>query len=537
MIDFAQLATAAAVGTGTRPVRRDELPPEIAAVVTPPPHPVPPSGKEQPSPRADGPDQPRTADPATVLLDAAAAYAVVRSAAVAPGPDLPAVHLPTSSRPEAPAVVVALLRRIRAGAQLRDELQHELLDQLASRGLGLPPDLLVELLGEVARPGTARDVGALLDDRGWALVGLDPVWSRALARSGAVAHLADPRTWDEGTAAQRAEYLAGLRATDPDAGRALLEAPGFAKEPAETRELLVGALATGLGPADQDFLDTVLGDRAKGVRKVAAELLAGLRASSTVARAEALARQHVERRQRLLRPALTVVSAVPVTAQTRRDQYREKDAAGTPAERLHLFDVIARVPTDRWPALVGATAIELATGPAEYNGSPIDLRPAFVEAALRWRDAELATAVARSDASLLGALLPVLSPTTRDRLLVDAFTAGLANGLMETVVERPLPPELALAVLGALKRLLRGASLYRVAAMVGPLAMHADPLAVPALVDGLRDLERRLPDDAAPAIRRSVQTAAAAAQLRQAVSEALAPYPVLTPDTHKEGRP
>ena len=226
-----------------------------------------------------------------------------------------------------------------------------------------------------------------------------------------------------------------------------------------------------------------------------------------------------------------------MTAQTRRDQYREKDPDATPAERLHLFDVIARVPTDRWPALVGATAIELATGPAEYNGSPIDLRPAFAEAAVRWRDAELATAVARGNWDRLGAVLPVLDPVTRDALLADAFRAGHASTLLEHVVERPLSPPLAVAVLGALGTMLRGQSLHRVAVMVDPLAVHADPLAVPALVDGLRDLERRLPEEAAPAIRRSLQNAAAALQLRQAVAEALLPYPVLTPNAHQEGRP
>lgn len=510
MIDFAQLATSAALGTGTRPLQADQLPPAIAAAI------------------GD--------DPSSLLLDAAAAYALVRGSAVRSGPDVPAARLPASTRPEAPAVVVSLLRRIRAGTQLRDELQHEVLEQLASRGLGLPGDLLLELLSEVTRPQTARDVAGLLDERGWALVGLDPVWSKALARSGAIEHPADPRTWEEGTPAQRAEYLAVVRAADPDAGRALLEELDLAKEPAEARELLLGALATGLGPGDLDFLDTALEDRAKGVRKVAAELLSGLRGSSVVARAEALAGQHVERRSRLLRSTVTVVSAVPVTTQTRRDQYREKAPDGTPAERLHLFDVIARVPTDRWPDLVGATAVELASGPAEYNGSPIDLRPALAEAALRWRDATLATAVARNDPSLLGPLLPVLDPATREDLLVDAFRAGQATDLLERVVERPLSPRLAVAALDALKGMLRGQALYRVATMVGPIAVNADPLAVPALVDALRDLERRLPEDAAPAIRRSLQTAAAALQLRQAVAEALLAYPVITPNAHQEGR-
>ena len=89
--------------------------------------------------------------------------------------------------------------------------------------------------------------------------------------------------------------------------------------------------------------------------------------------------------------------------------------------------------------------------------------------------------------------------------------------------------------------------LHRLVELVGPLAFNSDPLAAPALVERLRDLERRLPDEAGPAVRRSIAAAAAVLQLRQAVAEALLPYPVLTPgsgrapgrsggETHQEGQ-
>lgn len=546
MIDFAGLATAAAVGTGTRPLRAADLPEPIAAAIGVGAEPlVEPVESTPPVPAEPAP---ATADPAGLLLDAAAAWSSVRRARIAAGPDLPPLRLPAPTRPEAPGTVVSLLHRIRSTGAHREALQHEVLTALAVRGLTLPPELLLQLLGEVSRAEVARDVAALLDERGWALVGLDPVWSKALTKAGAASDVTDPRVWDEGSAAQRAQHLAAIRAADADAGRALLETPEFAREPAETRELLVRELAVGLSAADEAFLEARLDDRAKSVRGAAADLLSRLRGSAYVARAEAIAAAHMQRRQRMLRQPLTVVTPVPVTAATRRDQYREKDPDKTPAERLHLVDAIAIVPTDRWPTLVGATAAELATGLAEYHGNPIDLRPALARAALRWRDAELAEVLVAQDRTLLAGLLPVLRPPRRDQLLAEALGAGRGVALLDAVVHRPLAPALSVAAADALDQLARGrGNLHRLGELVGPLALNSDPLAAPALVERLRSLERRLPDEAGPAVRRNITAAAAVLQLRQAVAEALLPYPVLAQgsgrapgrsggETHQEGQ-
>ncbi|MCC6494848.1 MAG: hypothetical protein IT193_01170 [Propionibacteriaceae bacterium] len=521
MIDFATLATTAAVGTGTRPLLAADLPGPIAGAI---------------APEVRAGDQP---DPADLLLQAAAGYSILRAARVPDGPDLPPLQLPPPSRPAAPDEVVALLHRLRSSATLRDSLQQETLAAVGARGLTLPADLLLSLFSELARPGVpagaVRAVAGLLDQRGWALVGLDPVWAEALRRAGTAADPLESRTWEVGGAAQRAEHLASVRRVDPAAGLALLE-PVIATEPPEVRELFVWQLREGLGAADETFLEARLDDRAKAVRTAAAALLALLPGSGYVARAEALARQSVHRRQRLLRPTVTVVDGIEATAATRRDLYREKDRDLTRPERLHLADALAIVPPGRWPALVGATAIELATGPAEYHDTPIDLRPAFAAAALRWRDAELAEALAAGDPNLLSPLLPVLHPAARDRLVAAALGGGSGADLLTRIVQVPMSPRVAVAALEAIRVLARSRPRHHlVIGLLGPLAVHADPLVAPALVDGLRAFERALDKEAGPALRRAIADASAALQLRQAITEALLPYPVLTPTVPQEG--
>jgi len=521
VIDFTTLATTAAVGTGTRPVRAAELPGPIAGTLGP---------GGLPGEESDGAD---------VLLQAAAGYAILRRARVPDGPDLPALQLPPPSRPVAPDEVVSLLHRLRSSATLRDSLQHEALAALGARGLTLPAEQLLSLFFEVARPGVpagaVRAVAGLLDERGWALVDLDPVWAKALRGARTDAGPLNSRTWEEGVAAQRAEHLAAVRRVDPAAGLALLETV-FTSEPPEVRELFVWQLREGLGAADEAFLEARLDDRARAVREAAAGLLALLPGSAFVARAEKLARQCVHRRQRLLRSTVTVVEGIEETAATRRDLYRARNAENATPGRLHLADVLALVPPARWPALIGATAIELATGPAEYQGAPIDLRPALAVAALRWRDAELAEALAASDPALLSPLLSILAPAARDRLVVDTLRGPSGPELLARLVQLPMSPRVAVAALDAIRVQARSRARHHVViGLLAPFAVHADPLAAPALVDGLRAFESSLDKDSGPALRRAIADASAALQLRQGIAEALQAYPVLTPSAHQEG--
>ncbi|MGJ4950954.1 DUF5691 domain-containing protein [Bradyrhizobium sp. HKCCYLS20291] len=79
--------------------------------------------------------------------------------------------------------------------------------------------------------------------------------------------------WTTFPKAQRRAFVAGLRRDDPAAGRALIESV-WKSEPAPVRAALLDALAVGLGPDDQAFLESLGADRADSVKQIAAQLLA-----------------------------------------------------------------------------------------------------------------------------------------------------------------------------------------------------------------------------------------------------------------------
>lgn len=85
----------------------------------------------------------------------------------------------------------------------------------------------------------------------------------------------DRTNWTLATPARKASFIAGLRASDPDSARELVEQQ-LPLEKAEVRLRLVDALATGLADADRPFFESLLADRAPTVKQAATRLLARL---------------------------------------------------------------------------------------------------------------------------------------------------------------------------------------------------------------------------------------------------------------------
>ncbi|MBB5762554.1 hypothetical protein HNR01_002180 [Methylorubrum rhodesianum] len=133
-----------------------------------------------------------------------------------------------------------------------------------------------------------------------AVVGAELDWL-ARACGEAPAETREAADWTEGTVTERRAAFAAFRARDPEGARAALE-PVFRKEKADIREALVHALATGLSPADEPFLEACLDDRAGGVRLAAQRLLPGLPGSRYAGRMAARARAAltIESKRRLL---------------------------------------------------------------------------------------------------------------------------------------------------------------------------------------------------------------------------------------------
>src|SRR5206468_2808474 len=111
--------------------------------------------------------------------------------------------------------------------------------------------------------------------RGLWLARQNPEWGYAVGES------MDEGRWETGRLDERMEVLREVRGKDPGRGRELL-AGTWEKESPDDRPKLLPALTIGMSAGDEPFLDTVLDDGRKEVRKAAANLLSLLPESRLV---------------------------------------------------------------------------------------------------------------------------------------------------------------------------------------------------------------------------------------------------------------
>ncbi|RTL01572.1 MAG: hypothetical protein EKK65_06470 [Lysobacterales bacterium] len=377
--------------------------------------------ERQPLPADDGDDAlarlcaTLPADGPQALLDRLAAHALARRAGRRV-PPVPAAVEPAAdeTRMPCPPAAAALLGQLLAG---EDELLPEWLRLAAEAGVYAPPETLPLLLDRAARDSHLRDaVAAISGRRGLWLAAQNPAW-RWLTRSApAAVEPADERLWQDGSPEQRLAWLRACRRIDPDAARARLVAD-WKTEKAEHRRRLLEALSENLGPADEDFLEAVLDERAASVRAVAASLLLQLPGSALLAR-------HGARLAALAR-------FTPATAPGMLDRLLKREAGpGTleldlPPEplppdwlrdgidprapkgigpRVHaLVQLIAALPPQSW---AHAHGLDADAACALWLGLEAPLPAAWAQALLAHADAGWAAAALRCPAGLA---LPMLA--------------------------------------------------------------------------------------------------------------------------------
>ena len=458
---FADLVAVAAVGTAQRP-----LPPL-------PEHLVPPGPADQSA--------------ATRLLDAAAAFAVVRRAR------LPVEHGLTgaatapddSGDPPPPRFVAALARALHlspvesppGGAAQADALLAESLTWVGQAGWRLPHRLVVPLLQRCSgSPSLTAAAESVLGPRGRWLAELNPAWA-AIAAEGSPPRFArsDETAWTHGTSVERRAFLTELRRTDPDRARELLAATWSQEEPSE-RIVLLGVLTARTTPGDEDFLTAATHDRSPRVAEAARWGLLSIEGSALLERLRLRARR-----------AVTVWGSGPgasvwLTAPD-DDGSAVADGLGaatfsaTPGEN-RLNALVAAIPPREWPGLAGVTASQLvAAGSAQSFG----LSGGLTAAAVRWRDAELAAALVRAG-DRTPALLALLDPEALVRLLDDP-AAALPPTVVRQVVDgwpRPWPPALARSLGGWIQRQVsaREPGWATIQGGIWDLAASAAPIAV-----------------------------------------------------------
>ncbi|MEU0236558.1 DUF5691 domain-containing protein [Nocardiopsis sp. NPDC006198] len=338
----------------------------------------------------DTPDLPSTpaAEGAETLLDRAALAAVRRAAGYTPAEATPVAPDAPDERPEVGQAATRRLEGILAG---RLPLLPEWLELAAAGGRRAAHSSVPALLDQGARDSRLRPaLAAAVGGRGHWLARFNPGWEYMLGES-LPGDRFDRHEWEQGSPARRRRALAALRTTDPDAARELLRGVWSDLAKAELRRRLLEALATGLGPADEEFLEHALDDRGANVRGLALSLLTRLPDSAHAHRLRGHVREYASAGDN---GGLRVE-----TVHTRRDDIHRDLALAAPQQQPEgknerserLWALVTHAPLDVWPDLLG-------TGPsgildAATDSGDAELRDAFVNAVVVQEDTAWARAV------------------------------------------------------------------------------------------------------------------------------------------------
>ncbi|MFD6949011.1 MULTISPECIES: DUF5691 domain-containing protein [unclassified Nocardiopsis] len=346
-------------------------------------------------PVPDTPDLPDLpgAEGAGALLDRAALAAVRRVAGYVPATGT--APLAPDTEDERPEVGRAATDRLERVLTERIELLPEWLELVAARGRRAAHSSVPALLDQGVRDSRLRPaLATAIGTRGHWMARFNPSWSYMLAESAPGDRFGE-RDWERGTPGERRRALAALRAADPGRARALLAAawPGLAK--AELRRRLLETLATGLGPADEEFLEGALDDRSANVRGCALSLLTRLTGGAHAERLRGCVRRSASLdADGILRmdPAGTDDPAVRRDLALAASDGRS-ESANQRQERM--WALVTHTPLDAWPGLLGTDPAGVLTaarkGPGGY-GRNNRLFGALVNAVVVQQDAEWAEA-------------------------------------------------------------------------------------------------------------------------------------------------
>ncbi|MFC0624660.1 DUF5691 domain-containing protein [Kribbella deserti] len=261
MTGWDKLVSAALLGTDRRPPSADDLPEAVRRDLD-------------------------ASDPVRLVLDAAALETTYRRAGRSPLKGLEPIEPPQGE--DAPLIRPAAIGRLAMmlGGEQATVL-GEWLRLVLDRGWAVPPEFL-PALADFARGRTEYRalVAAAAGRRGPWLAELNPDW-RFLALHNASDSEQD---WTHGTPNQRRAWLIRTREQDPAAAREAL-AEVWPSEPAVVRAEFLALLTNNLSPADEDFCERALDDRAAEVRRTAAGLLARIPGSRYSARMAARVRE------------------------------------------------------------------------------------------------------------------------------------------------------------------------------------------------------------------------------------------------------
>lgn len=413
------------------------------------------------------------------LLGAATALTFYRLTGALPAeaPQGGTLALPEQQdRPECSPQAAQHLHAILTSDQRR-ELLHEWLEAAARAGVRVPSADLPEVLDLGRGQANLRPlIRAVIGLRGGWLAAQNPEWDYArsavlvgLGTQDGVVPPADLQAqWDTGSRMARQVLLETLRATDPDAARALIEST-WATERADERTAFVERLLPGLSMADEPFLEAALDDRSKEVRRVAAGLLARLPDSRLVARM-------TERLRPLLRwipgesakllglkPARPNQLDISLPDECNKAMVRDGIEPKVPTQRNKLgerawwlMQMLSIVPPSTWSSAWEVSPAQILSAVVSHDWKET-LVSGWLSATLthndaKWAEALLRVATDRAD------LIDALPPARQEALLIDKLGGAVVPLHQHPVLallrryNRPWSLELARAFLRALYR-------------------------------------------------------------------------------------
>lgn len=343
----------------------------------------------------DTPDLPATpgAEGAAALLDRAALATVRRAAGHTPVTGIATVT--PDSTDGCPEVDRAATERLESILQGRLELLPEWLGLVAASGRRVAHSSIPALLDQGARDSQLRPVlSTAVGTRGHWLSRFKPSWAYIQGEAVPGGRFSEP-DWEHGTPGERRRSLAALRSTDPDRARGLLAAAWPDLRKAELRRRLLETLGTGLGPADEAFLEQALDDKGANVRGLALSLLTRLPGS---AHAERL-RGHVRASSSLGGGGALLTDPLRThRADVRRDlalaeATEDTGHPGGGSERSErLWALITHTPLDVWPGLLGTDPAGVLTAAEKETSPQPRMLDAFVNAIVVQADTEWARA-------------------------------------------------------------------------------------------------------------------------------------------------
>lgn len=303
----------------------------------------------------------------------------------APAGDAPPAAAP-DALPECSARAADLLEQVMA--ERAKGLVAEWLATAAKAKRRVPHRLLPDLLELARRDKSLREiVAALVDERGRWLIAQNADWQFAATEA------VDDSEWDIGTAQKRLLVLRHVRQTDPPRGRELLQRT-WKDDPADERAEFLKEFAASLSMADEPLLESLLDDRSKQVRAVAADLLGRLRESQLVRRMTERVLPLLTFSRGMIRGLkLEVTLPAELDKSALRDGIEKTPPSGIGEKQWWLRQMLSFVPLATWTAASGQRPADVLAmaGKTEYAEALIAGFTAAAErnADPRWLDSLL----------------------------------------------------------------------------------------------------------------------------------------------------